>query len=241
MRVHDKGMSVRQKKSNEDKDEPLYKNCRLFIFVCMLVKCKDIDIDEEIDIVEINYRAIRIVYFNEMKNQCKVADNNTFVTWVRNVGEIALEFLKEGTKAGKRSEFMKLFGPEVFNSGILHDGRRKHYLLDTNEYVFPTFADITTQEFLAAFRYKKNIESTISDICDFDVKELLLDSKKMFSDFILIDMSPTFHMFLEILKQGEQSVRQHLQPTAADPRLETLKVLAKGIIFFYLENKNTHN
>ena len=61
MRVHDKGMSVRQNRPNEDEGEPLYMNCRLFIFVCMLVKCNDIELDEETDMVDITFRSIRIV------------------------------------------------------------------------------------------------------------------------------------------------------------------------------------
>ena len=144
----------------EVQSEPLYMNSRLFLFVCSILKCRpnDIKLDEEYTIGEICYFALRILYFNEMQFQCKGADNETFVTWVRNVGDIALDFLKKGPRSGKQKDLVKFYGPEVFNCGIVDDGRNKDFPPRVKEVIDPSFPDIIIQEFLAAFRYKKNSE-----------------------------------------------------------------------------------
>ena len=183
----------------EVQSEPLYMNSRLFLFVCFILKCRpnDIKLDEEYTAGEICYFALRILYFNEMEFQCKEANNETFVTSVRNVGDIALGFLKNGPQSGKQKHFVKFYGPEVFNCGIVNDGRNKDFPPRVKEVIDPSFPDIVIQEFLAAFRYKKNIEkSQNSGLCA-DLKEILPNTEKLFSDFNLIDKSPTFHMFVE--------------------------------------------
>ena len=76
----------------------------------------------------------------------------------RRVGEIALSFLKTGAQKLHRNQVIEKVGPEAFNCGILDDGRRRFFPLKTPERISMSFPDTTVQEYLGAFRYKRNIK-----------------------------------------------------------------------------------